>query len=70
MEERYASIDAEIIKHGSLRIIVDLFFEYEWSNFLHAIVEQICRTILGGQNEDLKHEVEVRKGAINIYSIY
>jgi serine/threonine-protein phosphatase 6 regulatory subunit 3 len=65
LRARYRSIDAQFIKQGSLKIILDLFFGYRWNNFLHSIVEQIILTILDGQNDDLKYELLVTAGLLD-----
>lgn len=62
---RYKSIDNAFTQHGTLKIILDLFFTYRWNNFLHSIVEQIILTILECQNDDLKHEMLVNAGLLD-----
>jgi len=47
-------IDKELVKTDILNTCLDLFFNYPWNNFLHAIVEIIIQSILEGENESLK----------------
>jgi len=65
LRTRYKSIDNAFAHHGTLKIILDLFFTYRWNNFLHSIVEQIILTILECQNDDLKFEMLVNAGLLD-----
>eukprot|EP00026_Physarum_polycephalum_P003595 Phypoly_transcript_03608.p1 GENE.Phypoly_transcript_03608~~Phypoly_transcript_03608.p1 ORF type:complete len:642 (-),score=133.65 Phypoly_transcript_03608:261-2186(-) len=65
LRTRYKNIDDAFAHHGTLKIILDLFFTYRWNNFLHSIVEQIILTILECQNDDLKYEMLVNAGLLD-----
>ncbi|XP_014665056.1 PREDICTED: serine/threonine-protein phosphatase 6 regulatory subunit 3-like isoform X2 [Priapulus caudatus] len=38
-------IDAELARLGTLDVLLDLFFKYEWNNFLHTHVEHSIRSV-------------------------
>ncbi len=50
----YREINAQLVKLEVLPCIMDLFFEYEWNNMLHGLVESVIRTILDSRSEELK----------------
>lgn len=45
------SINDEVIKHGTIKILIDMFFTYKWNNFLHTLVTEIITNSL---NSDFK----------------
>jgi len=50
----YKEIEMELMKSSALPCCVELFFQYPWNNFLHAVVEQMVTAILEGENLDFK----------------
>jgi len=54
LRTRYRCVDEQFVKLGIIHTSLDLFFAYQWNNFLHASVEQIIHSVLEGHNDDLK----------------
>ena len=50
-------VDNRLAEIHVLPKIMDLFFQYEWHNILHCIVDRIFKIVIGGSNEALKNEV-------------
>jgi len=50
----YKSIGESLMKTDLLQVLLSLFFEYEWNNFLHIIISQMIYTILDGEDQKLK----------------
>eukprot|EP01091_Cochliopodium_minus_P014882 TRINITY_DN5152_c0_g1_i1.p1 TRINITY_DN5152_c0_g1~~TRINITY_DN5152_c0_g1_i1.p1 ORF type:complete len:536 (-),score=144.09 TRINITY_DN5152_c0_g1_i1:86-1693(-) len=50
----YKSIGDSLMKTDLLQVLLSLFFEYEWNNFLHIILSQMIYTILDGEDQKLK----------------
>jgi serine/threonine-protein phosphatase 6 regulatory subunit 3 len=40
------SVNGELASLGTLSVLLDLFFQYSWNNFLHAYVEQCVSAVL------------------------
>lgn len=60
----YPEISAKLLELRVLPTIMDLFFEYEWNNMLHGLVESIIRTILDSRSEDLKTALFEQAGLV------
>ena len=52
-------LEARLHEIGVLKRIVDLFFEFEWNNLLHCVVDRIVRHILTSNHVDLKKQVSI-----------
>ena len=53
LHSRYFCIYNTFMETQLLNTLVDLFFEYHWNNFLHAIVNRVLTLILETNNSDL-----------------
>lgn len=54
LRTRYRCVDEQFVNLKILDTCLELFFTYQWNNFLHASVEQIIYSILEGRNDELK----------------
>lgn len=54
VKTNYHCVADGLINLNILTTCLDLFFKYEWNNFLHYIIEQLIDGILKTENQDLK----------------
>ncbi|XP_065065756.1 serine/threonine-protein phosphatase 6 regulatory subunit 3-like isoform X2 [Rhopilema esculentum] len=45
-------VNSELTELGTLNVLLDLFFDYQWNNFLHTYVEHCISSILCSNTED------------------
>lgn len=53
-----------LIEKNIFKVILDLFFYFEWNNFLHLRVNSIVRTILNGPDDNIKKYLLAESGLI------
>jgi hypothetical protein len=51
---RNKEVDKVMIELGVLPTCLDLFFKYEWHNFLHNLVKKVVEIVVKGENEEIK----------------
>ena len=56
------AIDDLLCEKGLMDVLLDLFFTYEWNNFLHQVMEHLLRGVLLGKNESLKQSLLIQSG--------
>ncbi|KAJ1470763.1 SIT4 phosphatase-associated protein-domain-containing protein [Baffinella frigidus] len=49
-----SEVDKVMIELGVLPTCLDLFFKYEWHNFLHNLVKKVVEIVVKGENEELQ----------------
>ena len=42
-------VEAKMIELGVLPTVLDLFFKYEWHNFLHNLVKNLLEIVITGE---------------------
>ena len=50
-------VDAKMIELGVLPTVLDLFFKYEWHNFLHNLVKNLFEVIITGGSRAIKEAI-------------
>jgi len=53
-------IDEALAESALLPVILDLFFQYEWNNFLHQKVESLLASLYDGSSQPLRHAVVLK----------
>jgi len=54
---RSAEVEAKIIELRVLPTVLDLFFKYEWHNFLHNLVKNLLEIVITGENKEIKESL-------------
>jgi hypothetical protein len=60
LKTNYRIVDESFLLHDVIMIGLNLFFQYPWNNFLHAVVETMIEAILDSENEDMKLQLFTR----------
>jgi len=60
----YKSIGHSLIKTDLLAVLLSLFFNHEWNNFLHLVIQQMVNTILEGEDNQLKEYLIIDAGLV------
>lgn len=50
-------VEAKMIELGVLPTVLDLFFKYEWHNFLHNLVKNLLEIVITGENRAIKESL-------------
>mmetsp|Transcript_2494 Transcript_2494/g.3963 ORF Transcript_2494/g.3963 Transcript_2494/m.3963 type:complete len:603 (-) Transcript_2494:38-1846(-) len=50
-------VEAKMIELGVLTTVLDLFFKYEWHNFLHNLVKNLLEIVIMGENKAIKESL-------------
>jgi len=53
-QANYHCIYKEMIRLSIFKTCIDLFFAYQWNNFLHSTVDWLIQGILSRENDDMK----------------
>jgi len=50
-------VEGKMIELGVLPTVLDLFFKYEWHNFLHNLVKNLLEIVITGENKAIKESL-------------
>lgn len=64
ISSRYEPIINLLIEKNIFKVILDLFFHFEWNNFLHLRVNSIVRAVLEGSDDNIKKNLLSDSGLI------
>ena len=55
--KQYAGVDTKLFDLGVFDVSLEMFFDYLWNNFLHAVVTDMVWSVLEGHNSDMIHRL-------------